>query len=134
MPVIKRSQQILIGTVSKAHDSSPTLDNCPSSARTSVLRHLVQHVGRHVLVRQLLDDLLRSLRHVTGAGEDEGERPQRARHHAKRDLVAGVPHRLPRHLRIAIVVRRANVLKPVKMALLPGRQQSMTKYENIMIS
>ena len=72
---------------------------------------LLQHVGRHVLVRELLDDLLSALRHVPGPSEHERQSSQRAGQHAERHLVARVPHRLARHLRVAVVVRRTDMLK-----------------------
>ena len=69
-----------------------------------VLRHLLQHRRRHVLVRQLLEDLLRTLRHVARSGKDEGHGSDGRRHHPQGDLVAGVPNALTRVVRVPVVV------------------------------
>ena len=55
-----------------------------------LLGDLLEHRGRHVLVGQLLEDLLRALRHVPRPSEDERQRPDRLRHQPEGDLVAGV--------------------------------------------
>jgi hypothetical protein len=48
---------------------------------------------------------LRSLRHVSGSGEDEGERADRLGHHVQRDLVAGVSDALPAKNRVRILTK-----------------------------
>ena len=53
-------------------------------------RHLVQHRRRHVLVRQLLEYLLRALTHVARPSEDERHRADGVGHQAQADLVTGV--------------------------------------------
>ena len=41
--------------------------------------------------------------------EDKGERPDGARHHVERDLVAGVPDALPGVVGVAVIVRLPDV-------------------------
>lgn len=91
---------------------------------TAMFGHLAQRLRSHVLDRQVLENLLRSLRHIPGAGEDKRQRPNGLGHHAQADLVAAVADRLPRHRRVAIVVRRPDVHERRVMA---QRQQPQTE-------
>lgn len=69
-----------------------------------------QHFGRHVFVRQLLEDLLAALADVSTTGENEGQRANRLGHGTQSDLVPGAANRLASHRRIPVVVCRSNVL------------------------
>ena len=75
---------------------------CVELVLGAVLCHLVQHGGRHVLVRQLLEDLLRALADVARPGEDESHRADGVGHQAQADLVPRVPDALPRVVAVPV--------------------------------
>lgn len=76
---------------------------------SAVVGHLAKHVRRHVLVGQILENLLSALRHIARAGKDECHRSDGLGHHAQRYLVASVAHGLTGHTRVAVVVRWSDV-------------------------
>lgn len=47
--------------------------NIAKAICTTMLGNFPQHFGRHVFVRQLLEDLLATLADITAAGENEGQ-------------------------------------------------------------
>ena len=75
-----------------------------------MLGDFAQHLGRHILVRQLLKHLLSALADIAAACEHEGQRTDGLWHRAQGYLVAGVADRLARHTRVAVVVCWANML------------------------
>ncbi len=70
------------------------------------------------------------LRDVSGAGEDEREWSERLGEVPERDLVASVTNRLLRHLAVAVVVRRPNVLTNIQWRLWCWRKAEWTHLEN----
>ena len=57
-----------------------------------------------------LKDFLSALRDVARSGEDERQRADGFRHHSDGHFESGIAHRLSRHTRIAVIVRRPYML------------------------
>lgn len=93
-------------------------------------------------MRQMLEELLSSLRHVAGSSEYEDQWPERARQAAKCDFIATVTHGVlssqvtafavlslthNSHVTVAIVVRQCNMQKRSMMTKCEEAQSDTVK-------